>query len=249
VIVRCEIAGIAYEANLEQGLDISLSFGPGGDNPNAFGIPPAEIAPITIGDFVGSVAQGSGANCDIIRFCTHGNVTHTECIGHITKTHENVSDLVQDHFITADLVTVNLRETANGWEVSKADLLAIPEKPAQAIIIRTFPNDISKKSKNWSGNNAPFFSLDAMLFLREKGYQHLLTDLPSVDPEEDDGALAAHHIWWHYPKAPRMNSSITELIYVDNAISDGRYFLNLQFPKVQSDASPSRPVIFPLIPV
>ena len=76
--------------------------------------------------------------------------------------------------------------------------------------------------------------------------QHLLTDLPSVDPEEDAGALAAHRIWWQFPENTRMNSSITELIYVDQKIEDGLYLLNLMVPKIASDAVPSQPIVYPL---
>jgi arylformamidase len=249
VEVRCEIGGRQYKANLDKGFDISLSFGPGGDNPNAFGIPEAEIGPIQVGSFTGSVALGSGANCDMVRFCAHGNVTHTECIGHITESHENVADCITENFLTADLITVPLRSRNSDFCVEKSDLESLPESPAQAVIVRTLPNDVTKKSKNWSGNQAPFFTEDAISFLRDKGYLHLLTDLPSVDPEEDSGALAAHHQWWNYPNAPRNNASITELIYADNSIADGCYFLSLQFPKIQSDASPSRPMIYPLIAV
>jgi hypothetical protein len=82
--------------------------------------------------------------------------------------------------------------------------------------------------------------------LRNCGYKHLLTDLPSVDREEDEGALVSHHMWWNLPQNPRMDASITELIFVPDKAKDGLYFLNLQFAALESDASPSRPVIYPV---
>jgi hypothetical protein len=85
-----------------------------------------------------------------------------------------------------------------------------------------------------------------MALLVEKGYSHLLTDLPSVDPEVDGGALTAHHVWWNVPAAPRTQASITELIFVPNHVADGLYLLNLQFPKIMSDAAPSRPQLYSL---
>jgi hypothetical protein len=245
----CTIGHQSFKADLMQGRDISLSFGPGGDNPAAFGIPASEIAPIQIGDFVGSVALGSGANCDVIKFCAHGNATHTECIGHITPTHENIGDCVHQIFFTADLITVPLDNVQGNMVIRDEIQSLIPGHPAEAIIVRSLPNDMDKRSREWSGNNPPYFEPEAILQLRHAGYLHLLTDLPSVDPEEDDGMLKSHHVWWNYPDAPRMQSSITELIFVANDIPDGRYLLNLSFPKIRSDASPSRPVIFPLIPV
>lgn len=217
-----------------------------GDNAGAFGIPAADISPIVIGDFVGSVARGSGANCDVIRFCAHGNGTHTECIGHITKSHENVADCILDSVMTADLITVELIEENGVSFIPSKAFDHLPSSAADALIVRTKPNTISKRSKNWSGNQPPFFDVAAMQKLVDLGYKHLLTDLPSVDPEEDDGQLLAHHVWWCYPTAPRVNSSITELVYVSDQIPDGLYLLRMAFPKIQSDASPSRIFISPL---
>ena len=42
----------------------------------------------------------------------------------------------------------------------------------------------------------------------------------------------------------RMNCTITEMIYVDNSISDGSYFLNLQIASFENDASPSKPILY-----
>lgn len=242
VRVLLELNGKRYSVALNEGIDISLSAGPGGDNPNAFHIPEAEFAPIVVGDFVGSVAQGSGANCDTLRICAHGNMTHTECIGHITAEHQSVSNLIKCNFTLADLVTVELKNGAIGMDL----LSVIPDQPSDAIVIRTIPNTEEKKSRTWSGSNPPYFLPEVMVRLVELGYSHLFTDLPSVDPEEDDGALAAHHIWWQYPQNPRMHASITELIYVPDDVPDGRYLLNLQFARLETDASPSRPVLFGL---
>jgi len=85
----------------------------------------------------------------------------------------------------------------------------------------------------------------------------LLTDFPSVDPEEDDGRLAAHHEWWGLPQRSeagnavainqshsRFSSTITELIFVPDSIGDGVYMLNFQVPNLRTDAVPSRPVIY-----
>lgn len=246
VNVFCQIDNKSYTANLNEALDLSLSFGPEGDNPNAFGIPPAFIGPIKVGDFVGSVEAGSGANCDTILFCAHGNGTHTECIGHITKEHHSVNQYIKRHFFTAQLITLPLKPASDDLVIHVDDLKNIRLENTEAIIIRTMPNTEGKKDKIWSGNNPPYFDKNAMQFLRDKGYQHLLTDLPSVDREEDDGVLAAHHVWWHYPENPRWGASITELIYAPDEIADGLYLLNLQFAAVESDASPSRPLIFAL---
>lgn len=110
---------------------------------------------------------------------------------------------------------------------------------------------------DWSGNSAPYFEPDALAYLRDIGIVHLLTDFPSVDPEEDDGRLEAHHEWWGLPQRsqagntvkmdeghPRFSSTITELIFVSDSVEDGIYMLNFQVPNLRTDAVPSRPVIY-----
>ena len=74
--------------------------------------------------------------------------------------------------------------------------------------------------------------------------KHLLIDLPSIDKEKDEGALLAHKAFWNYPVTPRLDAFITELIYVPNEIKDGLYLLNIQIAPFETDAAPSRPILF-----
>jgi hypothetical protein len=75
----------------------------------------------------------------------------------------------------------------------------------------------------------------------------LLLDLPSVDPESDNGLMLAHKAFWNYPENPRFDATISEMIYAPAEISDGLYLLNLQIAAIESDASPSKPVLYKLI--
>jgi len=88
---------------------------------------------------------------------------------------------------------------------------------------------------------------EAAIYLREKEVEHLLIDLPSVDKEKDDGALVAHNAFWNAKRDLRLKATITEFIYVRNAIEDGTYFLNLQVAPFENDASPSRPVLYRIL--
>jgi kynurenine formamidase len=83
-----------------------------------------------------------------------------------------------------------------------------------------------------------------MEYLVKKGIRHLLIDLPSVDREKDEGELLCHNIFWNTKGKLRMDATITELIYVDNKIDDGTFFLNLQIAPFENDASPSKPVLY-----
>ena len=85
---------------------------------------------------------------------------------------------------------------------------------------------------------------EAAQLLVDKGVDHLLIDLPSVDRERDAGALLAHKAFWNYKGPLRKKATITEFIFVPNTIEDGTYFLNIQLAPFENDASPSRPVLY-----
>ena len=114
----------------------------------------------------------------------------------------------------------------------------------EAIIIRTLPNYIEKRTKKYSHTNWSYLTEVAAKYIRECGVKHLLIDLPSVDKEKDEGKLLAHKAFWDYPKNTRFDATITELIYVPNKIEDGDFLLNLQIASFENDASPSKPVLY-----
>ena len=124
------------------------------------------------------------------------------------------------------------------------------EKNPEAIVIRTLPNEEAKKHKKYSHTNPPYLSEEAAVFLREKGVEHLLIDLPSVDKEHDEGKLLAHKAFWNVNDVKNVNNdarfhaTITEMIYVSEHISDGDYLLNLQIASFENDASPSKPILY-----
>jgi len=246
--LHCCIDGVNFTASVADGTDLSQGFGPNGDNALAFHIPPAEIAPIRVGDFVGSVAAGSGANCEVIKFCAHGNGTHTECIGHITRERNSVNKLIQPGMMAACLISATPEKQGEDWVITAENFKNCHLQKTPAIIIRT-NNILDIRGKNWSGTNPCYFEPAAIQLLVDAGYEHILTDLPSIDREEDGGAMASHHVWWQYPQNPRLHASITELIMVPEDVQDGLHLLSLQFAPIESDASPSRPIIYPLTPV
>jgi kynurenine formamidase len=165
-----------------------------------------------------------------------------------------LGDVLREFWFDAQLVTVDIG--AVGY-VRLADVKSWQLLGTKALVVRSIPNDIEKKRKVWSGNQAPFFEPEALALLREAGIMHLLTDFPSVDPEEDDGNLSAHHEWWGVPQRvlggnvsqlsvthPRLGATITELIYVPTSVVDGLYLLNIQLPNLRTDAVPSRPILY-----
>ena len=131
--------------------------------------------------------------------------------------------------------------------IFKEQLESLFEKnEAAAIVIRTLPNKKKKLKKNYSGTNPTYVHHEATQYLVDCGVQHLLIDLPSVDREEDNGELLSHHTFWQYPHAIRERCTISELIFVNDEISDGMYLLNISIASFEIDVSPSKPVLYKL---
>jgi kynurenine formamidase len=86
----------------------------------------------------------------------------------------------------------------------------------------------------------------AAIYLRKKDVKHLLIDTPSVDKENDNGQLLAHKAFWNLGGQIRLNSTITELVFVPNSVKDGKYILNILIAPFENDASPSKPILYKL---
>ncbi len=235
-----------FRADLSQPLDLSILLKEGLENVNCFHAPPVEYWPVVAGDFVGSTAQGGPVNFFNVKFNPHGNGTHTECVGHIAKERYVLRDCLTESHFWAKLVSIFPQKTDGGDRVIFQQQLEeiFAKNEADALIIRTLPNDELKLRTNYSGANPPYLHHEAVKYLVECGVQHLLLDLPSVDREEDGGQLLAHRVFWQYPEAVRQHCTITELIYVPNEVKDGFYLLNLQTASFDLDVSPSRPILF-----
>lgn len=234
-----------YAANLDEGMDISISFKEEYHQVNCFYAPFYNSQAVKSGDFIGSVKQGGPVNFynSFINF--HGGGTHTEGIGHISDKRESVNGICKDFFGIACLLSVYPTQLENGDRVimkTSLEVLMNEMQQTEFLIIRTLPNDEQKKSRHYSGTNPPFVEAEAMKWLVEKGYKHLLIDLPSVDKEMDEGLLACHHIFWSDQR--KQNCTITELVFIPDHIPDGYYLLNLQVAAIESDAAPSRPLLF-----
>lgn len=244
--VNIEFNNKSYHINFNEPIDISLPIQSGEKNPNAFGIPHPVFEPIHAGSFIGSVAQGGSVNCENLFINAHGNGTHTECVGHISREKITINQTLKQFMFMAQIITVPIKTVANNHVVLLDEVVEKVNPSVAALIIRTTPNADEKLNKNYSGNNPPYLQMELCEWLCKKGVEHLIIDLPSVDPEFDDGKLSAHHAFWNYPNQPRMQATITEMAYIPNHIADGIYLLNLQIASLETDASPSKPVLYKL---
>jgi kynurenine formamidase len=243
-----EIDNQTIKVDLSKPMDISIPLEATAQNPLAWYQDQPNIEPVRMGDWIGKISEGGSVNFNNVYFNPHAHGTHTECLGHISKEFHSVNDALKTFFFLAETITVEPEKNGDDETISEESLIkALTGKLPQALVIRTLPNKISKKSKHWSNTNWPYLDEKAALFLRRIGVKHLLIDLPSVDREYDEGKLLAHKAFWNYPENPRQDCTITEMIYVPDSIEDGSYLLNLQMASFQNDASPSKPVLYKIL--
>jgi arylformamidase len=264
MIITFGIDGQPLEYDASVPIDISIPLRFNGPQPNAFGVDAATAA------VLGDTRDGSSVNFERYTFVPHCSGTHTECVGHITDERISVRDHLFDVLMPAVLVTVEpqaLSEppaSAGGQPVNdtvvtsallRATLSRSVKEGAMALIIRTLPNDDSKLTRIYDTDNIPpYFTAEAIEYIVDCGYKHLLVDLPSLD-RLDDPTLPAHRAFWNVEKGSRetnagtrVDSTITELIYAPAEVPDGAYLLNLQIAPFDTDASPSRPLLLSVPP-
>ncbi len=267
MIVSIQIDNQTYKIDTENPRDISIPLDFNGEQPNAYGVEKATSKPCEAGSLIGDTRRGGSCNFEQIKLIPHCNGTHTESIGHITNERISIQQSLRDCFIPAVLVTIkpvdafSIDETYSVKLNNEDKLITkkalenalekIEEPWLEGLIIRTLPNEEDKKAREYKLKIPPFFSLEAMRFIREKDVRHLLVDVPSIDRLFDEGKLAAHRIFWNIEpgsyelnETSLINNTITEMIYAPNEITDGNYLLNLQIAPFVADASPSRPVLF-----
>jgi hypothetical protein len=128
----------------------------------------------------------------------------------------------------------------------------LPFEP-RALVIRTVPNGPDKRTCDYTDMTPPYLTREAAQYLIERGIEHLVVDLPSIDRAHDEGRLTAHRLFFGLPPgdsalahAARPQCTITELAYVADDSADGPYLLQLQTPAINGDAVPSRPLLYRL---
>jgi len=251
----------SFAVDQAHAVDLSIPMWFNGPQPNAYGVEAATSRACEYGGLIGDTRRGGSCNFERVTIIPHCNGTHTECVGHITDERISVRECLRDVLVRAMLVSVEAEPLRDD------DVISLPRLDQElrdasetlalqsALIVRTLPNDRSKLSRVYDESNIPpYFTTAAMEYIRECGFKHLLVDLPSIDRLYDDGKLVNHRIFWNVEpesrevnSATRINSTITELIYVPNDAIDGEYLLNLQIAPWDADAAPSRPILFPII--
>jgi kynurenine formamidase len=265
--LKIELSEVEYSVNTDSGKLISIPVIFNGEQPNTYDVDKASAKAYEAGSFIGDTRRGGGCNFEEYRIIPHCNGTHTECVGHISFERISINKIFHELLFPATLITITPEkafDTNDTYDPKKneedrmitldslADKLKNSNKDfLKGLIIRTLPNEDNKLSLRYSQNHPPFFSTEAMKYLRSFNVEHLLLDIPSVDRTFDEGKLTAHHIYWDVERMshevdPEKCSmrTITEMVYVPNQITDGNYFTSIQIPDFRSDAAPSRIMIY-----
>ncbi len=256
--------------DLAAAVDLAIPLDLHGAQPRHFGAPAASAQPLELAGFTGAVAQGASCNCEVVTLIPHCNGTHTECVAHLTREPLDAYRVAPAGLIPALLVSVTPAAAGDTREgtvpaPNAQDLLVTRRAlqdawpahapfAARALVVRTLPNPESKRQRDYTGQNAAYLSREAAQLLVERGIEHLVVDLPSIDREHDEGQLTAHHIFFglragvtQLQAATRAHATVTELAYVPEALADGAYLLELQVPALSGDAVPSRPLLYALL--
>ncbi len=261
-----EIDSQSYAIDLSRGQSIAISMNFDGPQPNHFGVERAAEKTVEVGDFVGDTSRGGSCNVKSLNLIPHCNGTHSESVSHIVHQSVPVGSLLRDAWYVARVVSVapvSARDTRESYrpELDHHDRVIPAESLEQftiddspALVIRTLPNSVEKKSVAYGTDVHPaFMTVEAMQAIVAAGVEHLLLDLPSVDKMYDEGLLTNHHLFWNVAEGTheltgvtQRNKTITEMVFVPDEIADGRWLLNIQIPDFVSDAAPSRPILFPL---
>ncbi|MCW8869891.1 MAG: cyclase family protein [Proteobacteria bacterium] len=256
-----------------KGISLAIPLQFNGPQPNHFGAQVATAEAMHSGDFIGEVVQGGSCNAEQVSLNPHCNGTHTETVGHIIEDKNRQLapyQVMQSPLMKAYVLTVEPLQNQHGNETYtpalSEDDYVICQKPlttvskslqgVKALIIRTLPNDESKKNRQYGADcQPPFFTHEAIQWLiDETDVDHLLVDMPSIDKMYDQGMLSNHRLFWQVAKGctelkPEhlIHKTITEMIYVPNSVEDGLYTLNLQLAAWQLNAVPANPVLLPYL--
>jgi arylformamidase len=248
------VVDLSHPVSLARELDFQAP------QPQHFGAPAATSRPYRAPGFSGAVSSGASCNCEVISVIPHCNGTHTESAGHLTLEALDAHRVVPYGPVAALLLSVPVTVAGESSETSDPT-----PQPGDRLITRSAidnrwrestafdPQALIIRTREPHSSSAPYLTREAAQTIVQRGIQHLVIDLPSIDREHDAGRLTAHRIFFGLPsgatsleRVSRPQATITELAYIPDDLADGSYLLELQVPAWRGDAVPSRPLLYAL---
>ncbi|KAI3653810.1 hypothetical protein MP228_001757 [Amoeboaphelidium protococcarum] len=202
-----QIGESQYKYSLSSVIDVSRRISSASET-TAFGLGALKIQKLC------SVSDGASVNCSSVQLIPHAHSTHTECVGHINGDGTNISDLIAQvpPLMLCQVVSLESVQIDNDDQV--VNLTDTTLQPGvQALMVNVIGQS---KSMDYCGSNPPYLDAESITSLRLQcpSLKHLLTNLPSVDREDDGGKLQAHKAL--FDQNPY--GTITELCYIPDAI-------------------------------
>lgn len=232
-------------------------------HPQHFDAPLASSEPFRVGSFEGDVARGASCNCSRLVLIPHCNGTHTESAAHLTIAQRALHQVLPVAPMPALLLTVRPVPAAGSGEDSDPPPQAGDRLVTRAAALEAWAGHSRARPRallldtgtDWRDAAPPFLSRQLMQELVDRGIEHLVTDLPSVDRLDDQGRLTAHRLFFGLPPAStdlaaatRAQATITELACFPPGLPEGPCAVQIQIPAWSGDAVPSRPLYLPLAP-
>lgn len=263
MITEVEIGGRRRRFDLARAESIALPLIPGGTNPRFFTTEEAGVRPLKVDTFTGTVTAGGSCNASVVTFAPHCHGTHTEGPGHLGPEAGDVHACLDNIPLPARLVSVRPHAAATTDEHYVADLpgdypvitrdqLETDTPAPPALVIRTLPNDPSKRTRDYGRHpDYPVLTTAAAAWLVRNGVRHLYIDTPSLDCAADGGRLGIHRIFWgmapdgRVPAPDRERCTVTEMIHVPDHLADGHYLVWPGLSPLTGEATPSAPCLVP----
>ncbi len=233
---------------------------------NAFHLPVINAKTVEFeGQFIGDVKRGGSCNVDILSYVPHG-ITHIETAAHILSPESKppfVDDIPLRH-LSGIVYLIDLTQPVRGagdelgsgpgqqvpWEAVEKKLRH-NSLPISMLAIKT-RSSLLQEDYDFSGKN--FLSISAQAAKGIHDYKYpitcLLLDLPSIDPETDEGKLLAHRSYFGLPLTgykgkDREKRALVELAWF-SGFEEGYYYADITPPRFHTNAVTTGIVFRPL---
>lgn len=205
----------------------------------AFYLPKIKFETFEIPDkFVANTSKGGCCNIDLLHYCPH-NITHLETSAHVLDSEAfppTIKDLKPENLSgTGYLIDLsNIENELIEIKHVKKELEQL-EIPISVLAIKTKAS-LLDESYDFSGKNFMALSKKLAKYISEYNNNNsdiklLILDLPSIDPEKDNGKLLAHRAYFQIPDKGSIHkdnkhNALIELAYFRN-IPHGYYFITI----------------------
>lgn len=233
-------------------------FSPEPKTANAFYLPTANAKTVEFeGQFIGDVNRGGSCNVDVLSYVPHG-ITHLETSAHVLSPDAHpptVKDIPPDR-LTGLVYLIDLTDLPEDtktipWQAVNEKLEKL-EFSIRLLALKTRGSQLPQ-DYDYSGKDFLALSEQTAKGIHDFGIQCLLLDLPSIDPEKDEGKLLAHRAFFGLPSTgieanDREKRALVELAWFDG-LEEGYYYSYITPPSFQANAVTTGIIFHPLISV